>query len=35
MEQLELSKPKATDALRRNGGDVVATLRGYVTAGWG
>ena len=32
MEQFELSKPKATDALRKNGGDVVATLRALVTA---
>lgn len=32
MEQFELSKPKATDALRKNGGDVVTTLRALVTA---
>ncbi|KAF8475993.1 hypothetical protein BDZ91DRAFT_710712 [Kalaharituber pfeilii] len=32
MDQFELTKPKATDALRRNGGDIIVTLRALVTA---
>ncbi|KAF8453127.1 hypothetical protein BGX38DRAFT_1268898 [Terfezia claveryi] len=32
MEHLDLPKPKATDLLRRNGGELITTLRAFITA---
>jgi hypothetical protein len=34
VDQLELSKPKATELLKTHGGDAVKALRAYVTTPW-